>query len=176
MSPVGEPNPPCGIWLPHDELPPSFRKHTTASQKLMITILWNPHGFRVTQSLPKGIKWTVRHYSNNIFSQIGALRDVGSHWRWSSIPITPVRLLQNVSRNIWTINHWKEHLIPPTHLISHHLIFIDLDMSSINYRDMNSRKERSLFRRSQKIWLKFRPIHWLIFLKTGWKGVAMYWY
>jgi hypothetical protein len=27
------------IWLPHDELPPSFPEQTIASQKLMITIV-----------------------------------------------------------------------------------------------------------------------------------------
>jgi hypothetical protein len=48
------------IWLPHDELPPSFPKQTIAGQKFMITIVWNPHGFQVIQSLPKGIKQTGR--------------------------------------------------------------------------------------------------------------------
>jgi hypothetical protein len=33
----------------------------------------------VIQSLPKGIPWTGRYYSDNILSQITALRDVGSH-------------------------------------------------------------------------------------------------
>jgi hypothetical protein len=33
----------------------------------------------VIQSLPKGIEWTGRYYSNNNPSQISALRDVGSH-------------------------------------------------------------------------------------------------
>jgi hypothetical protein len=66
------------IWLPHDELSPSFPTQTVASQKLMITVVWNPHGFHVIQSLSKGIKWTGRYYSDNILSQIAALRDVGS--------------------------------------------------------------------------------------------------
>jgi hypothetical protein len=55
------------IWLPHDELPPSFSKQTIASQKLMITVIWNPHGFHVIQSLPKGIKWTFRYHSGSFF-------------------------------------------------------------------------------------------------------------
>jgi hypothetical protein len=50
-----------------------------ASQKLMITGIWNPHGFHVIQSLPKGIKRTGRYYSDNILSQNAALQDVGSH-------------------------------------------------------------------------------------------------
>jgi hypothetical protein len=67
------------IWLPHDELPPSFPKQTIASQKLMITVVWNPHGFHVIQSLPKGTKWTGRYYSNNSIAQIAAVLDVDSH-------------------------------------------------------------------------------------------------
>jgi hypothetical protein len=45
----------------------------------MISGVWNPHGFHVTQSLGIGIKWTGRYYSDNILSQISALRDVGCH-------------------------------------------------------------------------------------------------
>jgi hypothetical protein len=43
----------------------------------MITVIWNPHGFHVIQSLPKGIKWTGSYYSDNILSQIAALWDTG---------------------------------------------------------------------------------------------------
>jgi hypothetical protein len=67
------------IWLSHDELPPFFLKQTIASQKLMITVVWNPHGFHVIQFLPNGIKWTGKYFSDNILSQIAALRDVDSH-------------------------------------------------------------------------------------------------
>jgi hypothetical protein len=66
------------IWLPDDELPPSFRKQTIASQKLMITIIWNPREFHVMHALPKEIQWTGRYYSNNILSQISAVQDVGN--------------------------------------------------------------------------------------------------
>jgi hypothetical protein len=45
----------------------------------MITVVGNPQGFHVIQSLPKGIKWTGRYYSDNILSQIYALRDVDSY-------------------------------------------------------------------------------------------------
>jgi hypothetical protein len=67
------------IWRPHDELPPSFPNQMIANQKLMIAVVWNPHRVHLIQSLPKGIKWTNRYYSNIILSQIGALRDVYSH-------------------------------------------------------------------------------------------------
>jgi hypothetical protein len=67
------------IWLPYDELPSSFPKQTIANQKSTITVVWNPHGLHVIQSLPKGIKWTGKYDSDNIVSQIDALRDLGSH-------------------------------------------------------------------------------------------------
>jgi hypothetical protein len=50
-----------------------------ASQGLMIAAVWDPHRFHVIQSLPKGIKWTGKCYSDNIPSQNAALRDAGSH-------------------------------------------------------------------------------------------------
>jgi hypothetical protein len=67
------------IWLPYDEIPPSFPKQTIASQKSIITVVWNPHGFHVIQSLSKGVKWTGRYHSDNILSQIAAHGDVDSH-------------------------------------------------------------------------------------------------
>jgi hypothetical protein len=71
---------------------------------------------------------------------------------------------------------WKEYIILLTHLIWHHLTFIYLDMSSISYRDMNSRKDESLFWLSKKFWIKFRPIYWLVFWRLDEKVTAMYWY
>jgi hypothetical protein len=56
------------IWLPREELPSSFLKQTIVSQKLMITVVWNPHGFQVIQAQRKGIKWTGRYYSENTLS------------------------------------------------------------------------------------------------------------
>jgi hypothetical protein len=92
------------------------------------------------------------------------------------MPITPVRMLQNVPRNISASPRWTEHLILPIHLISHHLIFIYLDMSSINYRDTNSRKEQSLFRLSQNFESHSdRDIGWC-FWRLDEKVAAIYWY
>jgi histone-lysine N-methyltransferase SETMAR len=45
----------------------------------MITVVEHPHKFHVIQSLPKGIKWIGRCYSNNILSQITAFHNEGSH-------------------------------------------------------------------------------------------------
>jgi hypothetical protein len=58
------------------------------------------------------------------FSNYCSLRCRQSSKKWSSMLITSVRMLQNRSRNRWTITCWKNHLILPTHLILHHLIFI----------------------------------------------------
>jgi hypothetical protein len=60
-------------------LPPVFLKQTVADQKLMVPVVWNPHGFHVIQSLPKGVKSTGRYYSENILSQIAAPQDVCNH-------------------------------------------------------------------------------------------------
>jgi hypothetical protein len=67
------------IWLPRDEVPPSFPKQTITCHTVMIIIVWNPCRFHVIQSLPKGIKWARRYCSDNILSQIAALRNVSSH-------------------------------------------------------------------------------------------------
>jgi hypothetical protein len=86
------------ISLPHDELPPSCPKQTIANQKLMMTVAWNPHGFHVIQSLPEGSKWTGRYYSDTILYQIAAFPAWEIIEKRLSMPITPVRMLQNVSR------------------------------------------------------------------------------
>ena len=36
----------------------------------MIPVVWNPHGFVVIDSLPKGEKFTSRYYISNILSQL----------------------------------------------------------------------------------------------------------
>jgi hypothetical protein len=53
-------------------------------------------------------------------------------------------------------------------LISHHLIFTDLDMSNINCRDVNSRKDKSLFRLKQPMRAPDSP--WASFLLPIVKG------
>jgi hypothetical protein len=116
----------------------------------MITVVWSPHGFRVIQSLPKGIKWTSRDYSDNILSQIAALRGVGNHRKMIVHADNAGPHAVKCVTEYMDHNSLKKEFILPTHPISHHLIFIYLDMSNINYRDMNSRKERSLFGLSQK--------------------------
>jgi hypothetical protein len=138
------------IWLPYDELPSSFPKQTIASQKLMITVVWNSRGFHVIQSLSNEIKGTGRYYSDNILSQIAVLWDGGSRRKMivhadNSSPHVVKCVMEYMDHN--SLNRVAQ---PPysLDLVPSDLIY--LHMSSINYRDMNSRKEQSLFRLSQK--------------------------
>jgi hypothetical protein len=66
------------IWLPQDGLPPSFPKQTIESQKRMITVIWNSHGFHLINPSPKESGGQADTLQIIFFSQISALRDVGS--------------------------------------------------------------------------------------------------
>jgi hypothetical protein len=58
-----------------------FRKKKPAGPKLhrimriMLTMVWNPHGFHLVSLLPKGQKWTSQYYIDHILPEICALRD-----------------------------------------------------------------------------------------------------
>jgi hypothetical protein len=65
------------IWLPEDEDPPTNGRPTIDSSKTMLTVLWNPHGFRVIKVLPRRCKWTSQYYIDNILPEICALHIAG---------------------------------------------------------------------------------------------------
>jgi hypothetical protein len=120
--------------------------------------------------------WNTLYYSDNILSQIAALRDIDSHREWLSIPITPIRRLENASRNIWTITFWKEHFILPTHLISHHLIFIYLDMSGLITETRIHGRSKACFGYLKNFKLNSdRYIRWRLW-RLDEKVTAVYWY
>jgi hypothetical protein len=56
------------------EIVPDRERQTVQSPKLMLTIVWNSSGFHIVKALPKGGKFSVQHYTNNIFIAI-------SDWR-----------------------------------------------------------------------------------------------
>jgi transposase len=41
----------------------------------MLTVVWNPHEFRLVNVLLKRQKWTSQYYINDILPEIAALRD-----------------------------------------------------------------------------------------------------
>jgi transposase len=115
----------------------------------MITVVWNPHGFHVIQSLPKGIKWTGRYSSENILSQIAALRDVGNHREMIVYADNSGPHVAKYVTEYMDQNSLKRAPHPPYSLDLAPSDFY-LDISNINYKAMNSRKDQSLFRLSQK--------------------------
>jgi hypothetical protein len=45
------------IWLNPEQLVSDREHHMTQSLKLMLTVTWNPSGFHVVITLPKGLKF-----------------------------------------------------------------------------------------------------------------------
>jgi hypothetical protein len=50
------------IWLRRDEEIPEKERQTVQSEKVMLTIVWNPSGFRLIRALPIGLKFNAGHY------------------------------------------------------------------------------------------------------------------
>jgi hypothetical protein len=60
------------IWLPDREEVLDREKHMIQSQKLMLTFLWNPHGFQIVDTMPKGEIFMAAYYVRNILAEIVA--------------------------------------------------------------------------------------------------------
>jgi hypothetical protein len=54
------------IWLRPDQGPPERPRHTIEGRKMMVTIAWNPLGFRFVEALPKGRILHAEYYRDNI--------------------------------------------------------------------------------------------------------------
>jgi hypothetical protein len=52
-------------WVSPGETVPDRERQTIQSPKLMLTVVWNPSGFHVVKSLPKGTKFNAQCYINN---------------------------------------------------------------------------------------------------------------
>ena len=46
-----------GAWIFIDENAPVFEKNNIGTQKMMLTVIWNPNGFNVIDFLPQGTKY-----------------------------------------------------------------------------------------------------------------------
>jgi hypothetical protein len=53
------------LLSPEDETPQRERK-TVSSSKMMLTIVWNLHGFHMIDVLPKGSKFNAGYYISHI--------------------------------------------------------------------------------------------------------------
>jgi hypothetical protein len=56
------------IWFHPEEQPPERLIHMTQDCKMMVTIAWNPLGFQLLDSLPKGRTFNVDCYRDKILS------------------------------------------------------------------------------------------------------------
>jgi hypothetical protein len=54
------------LWLQQDEENAERERHTVQSEKVMITIVWNPSGFHLIKLLPKRFKFNARYYVTQI--------------------------------------------------------------------------------------------------------------
>jgi hypothetical protein len=62
------------MWTASGEIVVDRERHTFQSPKFMLTVVWNPIGFHVLKALPKGRKFNVQYYINDIMVAI-------SDWR-----------------------------------------------------------------------------------------------
>jgi hypothetical protein len=62
------------IWLQPDEEIPERARHTVQSEKVMITIVWNPSGLRLIKVLPKGFKFNASYYVTQILDPLSIWR------------------------------------------------------------------------------------------------------
>jgi hypothetical protein len=58
------------IWAQSDAEIPERQRHTVQSQKVMLTIVWNPGGFHLVNVLPKGFKFNASDYVTQILDPL----------------------------------------------------------------------------------------------------------
>jgi hypothetical protein len=61
------------IWLRVEEQPPERPRHIIQDPKMMVTIAWNPLGFHLLDTLPKGNAFNAEYYRGNILIEILSL-------------------------------------------------------------------------------------------------------
>jgi hypothetical protein len=61
------------MWLPRDEAPETRERHMISSEKLMVTITWNPDGFHVIEFLPKGQRCTADYDWSSMLTKLSKI-------------------------------------------------------------------------------------------------------
>jgi hypothetical protein len=64
------------IWAQPDAEIPEREWHTVQSQKVMLTIVWNPGGFGLVNILPKGFEFNASHYVTQILDPLSKWRRI----------------------------------------------------------------------------------------------------
>jgi hypothetical protein len=54
------------IWLSQEDEAPQRERNFVSSPQMMLTVVWNPHGFHLIDVLPKGSKFHAGHYISHI--------------------------------------------------------------------------------------------------------------
>jgi hypothetical protein len=73
------------IWLQPDGEIPERERPMIQSEKVMLTIVWNPSGFHLINVLPKGFKFNAIFYVTQILGQL-------SDWRRTQVGRTNRKL------------------------------------------------------------------------------------
>jgi hypothetical protein len=73
------------IWLQPDGEIPERERRMIQSEKVMLTIVWNPRGFHLINVLPKGFKFNMSFYVTQILGPI-------SDWRRTQVGRTNRKL------------------------------------------------------------------------------------
>jgi hypothetical protein len=58
------------IWLRPEDEAPQKEKKIVLSLKMMLTVVWNTHGFHLIDVLPKSSKFNAGHYISHILSPL----------------------------------------------------------------------------------------------------------
>jgi hypothetical protein len=64
------------IWAQPDAEIPQRERHTVRSQKVMLTIVWNPGGFHLVNILPKGFKFNASYSVTQILDPLSKWRSI----------------------------------------------------------------------------------------------------
>jgi histone-lysine N-methyltransferase SETMAR len=62
------------MWTAPGEIIVATERHTVQSPKFTLTVVWNPIGFHVLKTLPKGRKFNAQYYTDDILVAISYLR------------------------------------------------------------------------------------------------------
>jgi histone-lysine N-methyltransferase SETMAR len=62
------------IWLQPDAEIPERERHTVQSEKVMLTVVWNPSGWHVVTILPKGATFDAAYYISDILTPLAKWR------------------------------------------------------------------------------------------------------
>jgi hypothetical protein len=61
------------MWLPRNESPEIRERHMISSEKLTVTIAWNPDGLHGIEVLPKGHEFDVDYHCSSVLTKLSKI-------------------------------------------------------------------------------------------------------